>query len=143
MNLDDLFNKCSTVNNNKIVVVEENQRKFIINNAQGKTIRKVLVDGCLIDDHRQRCDYLFEIDDPCTLAIYVELKGKDIEKAFNQLIATLDYLSQKHKNCHKECYIIASKVPKAGPQVQVLKTKLAKSHKVQLFVFTGEYKKNI
>jgi hypothetical protein len=32
----------------------------------------------------ERCDYVLEIDSPCTLALDIELKGKDIEKAYHQ-----------------------------------------------------------
>jgi len=74
---------------NKIIAVSENTRRFEIRNDKSKFVNKVRVDGCLIDDNRECCDYLFEIDKSISLVIYVELKGSDIQKAYNQLIATI------------------------------------------------------
>jgi hypothetical protein len=127
---------CRCTTNDKVVVVSENNRKFTILNQDCKLIEKIKVDGCLIDDNRERCDYVFEIDSPCELAIYLELKGRNIEKAYSQLVSTLGYLSSSHASLKRECHIVASRVPRAGPKVQELKAKLAKSHKVQLFVHT-------
>ncbi|MFK5971175.1 MAG: hypothetical protein QM487_13795 [Candidatus Marithrix sp.] len=69
------YEKCSQVSNNKIISTPENKRTFIIQNQNSHSIRKVKVDGCLINDKRKRCDYLFEIHDPFTEVIYLELKG--------------------------------------------------------------------
>jgi hypothetical protein len=134
---------CRCTTNDKIVVVSENNRKFTILNQDCKLIEKIKVDGCLIDDNRERCDYVFEIDSPCELAIYLELKGRNIEKAYSQLVSTLGYLSSSHASLKRECHIVASRVPKAGPKVQELKAKLAKYHKVQLFVHTTKAQINI
>ncbi len=127
---------CRCTTNDKIIVVSENKRKFTLVNPDCKSIEKIKVDGCLIDDNRERCDYLFEIDCPCELAIYLELKGRNIEKAYSQLVSTLGYLSSSHSSLKRECHIVASRVPRAGPKVQELKAKLAKSHKVKLVVHT-------
>lgn len=129
---------CSEVSNNPVVVVSECGRRFEIRNPNRETINKVKVDGCLIDDHRERCDYLFEIGSACYCAVYVELKGSDIDKAFNQLIATLGYLSQHHRTCVKVCHIVASRVPRAGTKVQTMKTLMARKHRVQLIVGTTQ-----
>lgn len=131
------FNKCSDITKNKRIVVSENKREFILINENRKTVTKIEVDGCLISDHRPRCDYLFEINNPCTLAIYVELKGKKIDKAYKQLEATLGYLSKRHNKSKKQCYIVVSRVPKSGTNIQVYKAKMAKN-KVQLFVKTSK-----
>jgi len=130
------FEKCSERIKKKIIAVSENTRKFEIRNDNSRSVNKVRVDGCLIDDNRERCDYLFEIDKPISLVIYVELKGSDIQKAYNQLIATIGYCKHRHDKIVKECYIVASRVPKAGTSIQILKKKMANTHKIQLFVKT-------
>ncbi|OQX02456.1 MAG: hypothetical protein BWK80_57820 [Desulfobacteraceae bacterium IS3] len=127
------FEKCSEDIKKKIIAVSENTRKFEIRNDNSRSVNKVRVDGCLIDDNRERCDYLFEID---KLVIYVELKGSDIQKAYNQLIATIGYCKHRHDKSVKECYIVASRVPRAGTDIQTLKKKMANTHKIQLFVKT-------
>jgi hypothetical protein len=135
------FEKCTESSNNKIVCTPpENGKKFVINNKKGLyTIKKVKVDGCLIDDERERCDYLFEtqrIDDSFLTVYYVELKGCDIEKAFSQLGSTLKYCNEKHCKAKKICYIVASRVPKAGTKVQNLKVKFTKTYQSEIHVKT-------
>jgi hypothetical protein len=69
----------------------------------------------------------------------LELKGCDVEKAYEQLISTMNYFKSRHcKIERKNCYIVASRVPKAGPKIQTLKVKMAKFFKAQLQVFTTE-----
>ncbi len=134
------FENCTESSSKKIVSVSENGRKFILNNHDALfTINKVKVDGCLIDDKRERCDYLFEIQNITnhSLAVYyVELKGCDIEKAFSQLGSTLTCCNEKHCKAKRICYIVASRVPKAGPKVQNLKMKFAKTYRSEIHVKT-------
>jgi len=137
------FEKCSEANRNKVVSVSEKGRTFVIKNGGAKFVNKVEVDGCLIEGDRIKCDYLFEIDKPMTLIIYVELKGKDIEHAFNQLVATIGYCKNRHNKLQKQCHIVASRVPKSGPKVQILKQKMAREYKIQLFVHTQKAEKTV
>lgn len=130
------FEHCTEESTNKIVSVSENRMTFVVLNDDRNRIRKVQVDGCLIDDERERCDYLFEIYDPSSLVIYLELKGHKIDNAANQLEATLSYCQKVHHGLKRCCYIVASRVPKTGPKVQVLKKKFFQKHKVHLIVKT-------
>ena len=121
------FDRCSELSNNKIITASENRMKFIIKNINHFSIRKVIVDGCLINDDRQRCDYLFEIHNPLSSVIYLELKGCDVKKAVQQLESTMRICSQRHWEVQKRsCYIVASRVPKIGTKIQVLKKKFLK-----------------
>lgn len=130
------FEKCSEKRHDRIISVSEKGRKFEIRNNSLKTICVVEVDGCLIDDGRERCDYLFEMGNPELRAVYVELKGGDIGKAFKQLAATIGYCGNRHLRHVKYCYIVASRVPRSGPKIQTLKKTMAKKYKVQLYVKT-------
>ena len=136
------YGNCATQTTNKIIAAEENRRKLTINNPSAKVIRKIKVDGCLIVDSAKRCDYMFEIDDLASQVIcwviYLELKGCDIEKAYKQLVATIDRFIVEHRGIKKECYIVASRVPKAGPKVQQLKVRLLKEKNATLIVSTGQ-----
>jgi len=142
------YGSCVHESTHKIITAEENKRKFTINNPSGKQIKKIQVDGCLIKSGK-RCDYMFEINQsqkPVAQVIFLELKGCDIEKAYQQLIATIDFFQAKAKscekeyaiNCKKECHIVASRVPKAGTKVQQLKVKMQKAKKATLFVNTNK-----
>ena len=132
------FERCSEDCAHPTIVVEENKRKFTLQKPQREKVIKIKVDGCLIDDRRQRCDYIFEIGKSPHCAVYLELKGSDIDKAYRQLAATIGYLTERHQTCTKICHIVASRVPRAGPKVQNLKVQLARTHRAILFVGTQE-----
>ncbi len=132
------FKKCTTTNKNKIITAEENKRKLVLKNPNGRIINKIEVDGCLITDNRTpRCDYMFEIDNPTSNVIYLELKGSDIDKAISQLYATMDKFNSRHKSSKKECHIIASRVTKASPKTQTLRTEMLRKKKVILTISTN------
>lgn len=85
---------------------EENKRKIIFLNPGARPYKKVQVDGCAI---RQglKCDNLLVSGDESEER-YVELKGKDVMHAVEQLEATIRELGQHAGNRH--AYIICTKV---------------------------------
>jgi hypothetical protein len=108
----------------KRISVEENKRKFVIDNKDLLLVNHVEVDGHLIKTG-YRCDHLFEIE--ClTKVFYVELKGSDIKHALEQLEATIKFCKKFHDDFLKECFIVCSRVPKETTSTQVLKVKLSK-----------------
>ncbi len=127
------FDNCSEITKKKIISVEENARKLALINENERFVRKIKVDNCLIKGEQERCDYLFEIEENCTLVIYVELKGKNIEKAYSQLMATIQLLLNKHQNCKKYCCIISSRTP---PQIrttlQAMRVQMLKKYGAKL-----------
>lgn len=129
------FEKCSTFRKDKVITVSAG-RTFEIKNKHLRQINEVEVDGCLIDDDRERCDYLFEVSDPMILVVYLELKGKNVEKAYKQLESTMICCKERHKDIKKHCHIVASRVPKSGPSTQVLKMRMKRKYKVKLFIGT-------
>lgn len=134
---------CSNRSTDKIIPVKENSRRFQIKNNTSKTVNIIHVDGCLIGivSPEKRCDYVFEVletdSSRASIVLYVELKGRCIQHAYEQIVATLNYLKSKHSNINdKRAFIVASRVPRGGAKVQNLKLRLAKSHKIQLTVKT-------
>jgi hypothetical protein len=97
----------------------------------------------IASNETEKCDFLIEIDEPQTFAIYLELKGKNIEKAYNQLINTMNILRLRHEKINKVCQIVASRVPKSGTSVANLKANMMKTHRTLLKVGTNEVKMNI
>jgi len=130
------YDRCSTKDSPKIITVKENGMTFSVINNSRRIVCVIRVDGCLIDDSRERCDYAFEIDDPFRSVIYVELKGGDIAKAFSQLTSTLDHRHARHGRSKRSCFIVASRVPRAGPKVQILKVNMVRLYNAQLYVYT-------
>lgn len=134
--------RCVEKSTHPIVTGEEHKRKLTINNPSARVIRKITVDGCLVSktEEKIRCDFMFEIDEPITQVIYLELKGGHTEKAYKQLIAILKKYKKEHMGYKKECHIVASSSPKLTPKVQQLKLKFLKEHKAELFFNTHSKK---
>lgn len=128
--------ECSRVSENPIITVSENGRGFVLKNPNRLQVKKTKVDGCLFTDNREKCDYCFEIGNAAYCVIYVELKGSNIEKAYQQICSTIQHLSTTHQGLKRVCRIVASRVPKGGPEVQTLRVKMLKQHKALLEVGT-------
>ena len=56
----------------------------------------------------------------------------------NNWFLTMKYLESRHQKLTKVCHIVSSRVPRAGADVQVLKSQMVQKYKVQLFVHTNK-----
>ena len=128
------YNKCTTVVNDSKVVVKEHRSSFELRNTARLKIEKIQVDDCLIDDARERCDWLLVSREEKKRALYVELKGADIGKAIRQLEATLGYTKTDFPQCKRECYVVSTRVPKHGPAVHKRMIDFQKKNKATLLV---------
>lgn len=118
------YKNCRQLRTDRIIVVEENKKKFTLNNPNEKYIYQVKVDGCLIPKEAVKCDYLFEINNPISAVLYIELKGNDVKHAYEQLIATVEFCKNAHQTLKRQCHIVHSSSPKMSSTAQVLKKKL-------------------
>ena len=132
--------RCVEKSIHSIITAKEHKRKLTINNPSGKFIRKITVDGCLVPKTSEevRCDFMFEIDEPIKQVIYLELKGRHIEHAIEQLTATLNKYKSEHNSYKKECHIVASSVPKNTPKSQQLEIRFRKNNRAKLIVSSGK-----
>ena len=130
---DDCMVRCS-----KLHVVSENRMVFQLNTtkATDDEFWCIKVDDCMVTNKDSRCDYAFlrnKKDDSDNDFYFVELKGSNIQKAFDQILITI----QKHfKNPPKQNvygFIVASKVP-TGAGAQNLRKDFVKKHGVDLII---------
>jgi hypothetical protein len=128
------YKKCTTEVNDSKVVVKEHRSSFELRNTARLKIEKIQVDGCLIDDTRERCDWLLVNREEKKRALYIELKGADIGKAIRQLEATLGYTKTDFSQCKSECYVVSTRVPKHGPAVHKRMIDFQKKNKAALLV---------
>lgn len=131
------FEGCSEQTRNPSISVREAKSKFVLDNPERKLVRKVEVDGCLINDARKRCDYLFEVAEPIESAVYVELKGNKLMPGVEQLEATLRHLSFRHAvldNSRVRCVLVVRSVPKARASTQEVRGRFLKRTGVQLLI---------
>lgn len=93
---------CTSCSKDKKILVQENKRKYILENLSSKQICKIRIDGCVIDAQTQRkCDYLIIVCKPenesndqidtVNQIYFIELKGKDLIGAVEQLTQTIEY----------------------------------------------------
>ncbi|THD32283.1 hypothetical protein [uncultured Flavobacterium sp.] len=110
----------------KSKVASENGKRFEINSNEDFT--RIRIDGCLIASQNvEKCDFGFvrhSNDD----FYFVELKGKEIEKAYNQILNTIDYFNSVIPKEKRFGFIVSSSVPKAGISTNNLKQDFAKKY---------------
>ncbi|SHF09756.1 hypothetical protein SAMN02745164_01780 [Marinitoga hydrogenitolerans DSM 16785] len=103
----------------KKIVIEEKKKKLIINNKLEKEVVKVHVDSPNSPiEMEKKCDYLFFVNER-NLYYYLELKGRDIKKAYEQILNTKRFF--KTKKDESIGIIIHSNKPKFSPTIQKLK----------------------
>lgn len=108
------YDLCSTETTDSRVVVQENRSRFEVKNSRRESLKKVQVDGCLINDHREKCDWIIEVNNQSKRALYIELKGCDVDKAISQLKSTLIHTRERYTNYAKECFAVTTRIPKHG-----------------------------
>lgn len=126
-------------------VAKEKGKEFRLENKSKKTICRVKVDGCLINDQRtKRCDYLFKICET-KQHFLVELKGTDVDEAVKQIISTFDLINKKLKLSPErfEGVIVASSVPKAEQKFRTLKEKWRREKGLKIEKHSYQCKKKI
>ncbi|MBQ9983270.1 MAG: hypothetical protein IJP29_01640 [Lachnospiraceae bacterium] len=82
------------------------------------------VDGGIIynESNMAKCDYLYVVDDEMhPSAIFIELKGKNIHHAMQQLHSTMMQFSSEFKQYRKYARIICSAVPRIANDPNTLK----------------------
>ena len=110
------------------VVKENGKRLEIISNED---FTKIKIDDCLIKSQvREKCDFGI-LRNSNNDFYFVELKGTEIQKAFNQIVATIDYFESNLISISKGNrlgFIISSSVPKSGVGANILKQAFAKKY---------------
>jgi hypothetical protein len=113
--------------------VEENGRKAVFLNPERVPVKKVRVDGCLITGNTPRADYI--VSKPGVVDVIVELKGKDIFHAKDQILATLPFWKVHPPFSGKIAgLIVCSKSPMSASDLQVMKAKVKLQHRLMLIV---------
>lgn len=107
-----------------IIKVKENASTFEMQNQQRRKIDKIKIDGCVITSG-VRCDWLF-VDQLSTKEIYVELKGRDVEHAFDQIVHTVAAITKSKDT--KKGIIVCTKCPLTDTKSQIIKAKARKQN---------------
>lgn len=89
-----------------LIVFEEKGKKITFVNKARKSYLKISVDNVAITDGT-KCDCALAADGS-DFEAFVELKGKDVSKAIEQLIATIERIGENCSNRHS--FIVCSRV---------------------------------
>lgn len=118
------------------VLVSEKGRAATILNPERSIVRRILIDNCLIT-MGPRCDWVISVKD--RLDILIELKGKDVSHAVDQLAATLAIWQEHHLRDRQipiSALVVCSRYPRFDTKIQKAKERLARDYKVPLHVST-------
>lgn len=93
----------------------------ILKNPKRSHIEQITVDGCIASiAHLPKCDFAFVRGSKRVW--YIELKGSDYDHAITQLKSALAIFQSHHAaKTRKECILVGTRVPAAGPETQILK----------------------
>ena len=126
--MDKFKPNCTTEITDRILVLEENKRKCVFADLQNDIVTKVVGDGFQIAEGF-KCDFL--VLDHNANEYFVELKGKDIPHALEQLESTIKQLSSTN-NILKTAIIVTSRYPSNDTTMQRAKAFFKKKYKVDL-----------
>ncbi len=100
---------CTECNHNRIINASENRSKYSLNNPHQKEVCKIKVDNCLEkESSSKQCDYLF-LSCNTLRAFFIELKGKDLTHAIQQLDQSIDNLSPSIEEFAINARVVLSK----------------------------------
>jgi hypothetical protein len=129
--LVNMFDDCLVFEDKRTLnVCEEKRTKITFYNATGEMVAKIRVDGCVIADNTvKKCDY-FLLCATIKKAILVELKGKEVVTAIEQLSATLDNEKLKIplKHYEKRAYAVITGNPIPLSKIQNIQAGFNKRH---------------
>ena len=113
--------------------IEENGRKAVFLNPERASIKRVKVDGCLVKGDVLKADYI--VSKPEVIDVIVELKGKDIYHARDQILATLPvWRAHPPFSAKIAGLIVCTRSPISASELQLMKAKALLHHRLWLEV---------
>lgn len=131
--------ECTERSNNSIFTFEERGMKLTLINTDRVDSEKIRVDGCVIKGNIQRCDYMHKAKD---VERYIELKGKDIQRGYEQIVNTIEILGVDKTTKPKISYIICSRSPVGTTKVTELQRMLRRDYNSDLKVKSRQHKED-
>jgi hypothetical protein len=130
----EMKKKCIELSTDSKIKCEENKRKIIFDNRKREIVEKIIVDGCQITEG-VRCDFLVRHK---KREFFVELKGEDIQHAFDQLKNSINLLGSG--DCkERNCYVISSRSPLVSAEIQNIKLQFIRKFNSQLIVKNNNF----
>jgi len=130
-----MIDKCSEATFDPLIKVEERGTKATIRNPnRGKFIKRK-IDGCMITN-QLAADWI--VTEPTVGDLIIELKGKNVEHAFRQVAATIDFWrAQADAQTRISALIVCVRCPKAASRTLTAQSDLRRKHGIKLKICTG------
>ena len=107
---------CYKIHDGKIVPLQEKQSRIRFSNPTEAKNTIFKIDGCVIKDSTtRRCDFL--LYDSNETEHFIELKGRNIMHAIDQLKTSVQKFGEKNRNRRKYCFVACSGVQ--IPQISI------------------------
>ena len=122
---------CNECSNKSIFVRKENKSEFRLKNLSKMYINEVQVDGCLIQEEQQKCDWIYEIAcHQVKKVIYIELKGKHLQHALEQILNTVIFCEREfgHDRCERIACVVLTSYPQVNSAIQNRKRELQRKN---------------
>lgn len=116
------------------IKVEENKKWVIFLNLSNEPYLKTRHDGCVVKQ-QVGCDWV--VSKANTGDVFIELKGKDIKHATEQVLATVEYWKQNgFTNGRLAGLIVGNQYPRIDTQIQKAMQTFARKYKGVLKVYS-------
>lgn len=124
------------VSDSRVKVKENGRSAVILNLCRQHEYRRIKVDGCCVTTETEhRADWVIERGDHATI---IELKGRGIEHAAKQILATAGMWKQSEAHVKRLCgLIVANQYPRASTTIQLQQQTFARRHGGPLHVVTS------
>jgi hypothetical protein len=135
--------ECAEPSRNEKIVCAENRCKITFINRARRKVVKYRIDGCrLLRDLLENpgcklCDYLVAVESRGE-EHYVELKGKHVQDALDQLASTIRQLKSSSPRSSVYCWVIATESPRESSKFQVLRRKFEREFSARVKIRTSQ-----
>lgn len=125
------FGQCEITTRKRLIVIEEKRSRICFKNPDQQRVRWIQIDGCAITDG-PKCDCL--LINRSLVEHYVELKGSDVEWAFEQIEQTIKLVSEDATGCEKNAFVISFRCPLSSTELQEKARYFKKKYSTRLVV---------
>jgi hypothetical protein len=132
--------RCEVRTKDPRIVCEEKASKITFLNELRQETRRIRVDNCVITEGL-RCDFL--VISATGVEHFVELKGRDIDHAIEQLEASINAISPRKSRLLRYCFIISSRCPLLTPKIQEFKAQFRKKFNAVLIIKNRSYEHSL
>ena len=123
------FGECEKIVRHPLIIVEEKRAKLIFRNSNRSRVRHIRIDDCVITVG-PRCDYL--LINQQGIEHYVELKGSDVRRAFQQIEETIKQVGVNTQQ--RKAFIISTSCPMHGTEIQQKQKDFKKKYHTKLIL---------